>query len=705
MSNARKLQTEIDRVMKKVDEGVELFDEIWEKVYSAEQQNQKEKYEMDLKKEIKKLQRLRDQIKSWIGSSDVKDKDPLIDARKLIETKMEAFKYCEKETKTKTYSKEGLAKAEKLTPEEEAKKLTSEWIADIIDKLTEMVEERDLEVERLGAGRGKKTNKNLIEECNHFLTMHKFHLTKLEGINRLVNNDVLDVDVVDPVKEDLEYYIESYEDDDYQQAYDEDFFYEALGLDELQVVNVDRVTQASAEKEKNSKNKADLYSDLASSSSKGSEKGNKKSKKGSTASSMIPLTIGRARKGGKKAARLAAAAKGSITGSAHGLDASNSGDDDSTHGNTPTKIRRGVVGTLGVPTPTAIPTSSTIATGTSSMAAILKRETEQQEKERAQKAAEQLRLQQLQQQQQQAAQLRAQQQQAEMLRQQQEAQLRQQQAEAAAKQKALQEQQLAQQAAQMRQQQETQMRQQQQLQQQAAAQLQQQQQQQQSDGSTAKPNPNNTNPNISSSGGSASGLDIISGLNGMSLGIPNSGGGSSGASTAGSVGSAGHHRRGLSGGEASILSGGGNRTDGSLLQESFATLPTSNEHDRTTSRSNSYAPQNPYPSTPASFPSGPNAIFENPAIFEKLGTDALFYIFYYKQGTYQQYLAARELKKQSWRFHKKYMTWFQRHEEPKVTTDDYEQGTCVYFDWETGWCTRIKQEFTFEYVHLEDTLQ
>ena len=39
--------------MKKVDEGVELFDDIWEKVYSAEQQNQKEKYEIDLKKEIK----------------------------------------------------------------------------------------------------------------------------------------------------------------------------------------------------------------------------------------------------------------------------------------------------------------------------------------------------------------------------------------------------------------------------------------------------------------------------------------------------------------------------------------------------------------------------------------------------------------------------------------------------------------------------
>lgn len=50
------------------------------------------------------------------------------------------------------------------------------------------------------------------------------------------------------------------------------------------------------------------------------------------------------------------------------------------------------------------------------------------------------------------------------------------------------------------------------------------------------------------------------------------------------------------------------------------------------------------------------------------------------QGTYQQYLAARELKKHSWRYHKKYNTWFQRHEEPKITTDEYEQGTYVYFD-------------------------
>lgn len=43
------------------------------------------------------------------------------------------------------------------------------------------------------------------------------------------------------------------------------------------------------------------------------------------------------------------------------------------------------------------------------------------------------------------------------------------------------------------------------------------------------------------------------------------------------------------------------------------------------------------------------------------------------QGTKAQYLAAKALKKQSWRFHTKYMMWFQRHEEPKTITDEFEQ--------------------------------
>jgi len=73
------------------------------------------------------------------------------------------------------------------------------------------------------------------------------------------------------------------------------------------------------------------------------------------------------------------------------------------------------------------------------------------------------------------------------------------------------------------------------------------------------------------------------------------------------------------------------------------------------------------------------------------------------------------------------MTWFQRHEEPKVAAEDHEEGTYVYFDYESGsylfktfsdiiiataillhiyfllgWCQRIKGEFKFEYCYLED---
>ena len=83
MSGSRKLQTEIDKIMKKIDEGVIIFDDIWDKVYAATQQNQKEKYESDLKKEIKKLQRYRDQVKTWIANNDVKDKKALVGARKV----------------------------------------------------------------------------------------------------------------------------------------------------------------------------------------------------------------------------------------------------------------------------------------------------------------------------------------------------------------------------------------------------------------------------------------------------------------------------------------------------------------------------------------------------------------------------------------------------------------------------------------------
>ncbi len=135
----------------------------------------------------------------------------------------------------------------------------------------------------------------------------------------------------------------------------------------------------------------------------------------------------------------------------------------------------------------------------------------------------------------------------------------------------------------------------------------------------------------------------------------------------------------------------------SFMTASYQNLPENHELDR----NRQYSPKHPY-AMPSYYQSEPPQILSNPSIFERFDLDTLFFIFYYQQKTYPQYLAARELKKQSWRFHKKYLTWFQRHEEPNIITNDYEQGTYIYFDYEGSWCQRKKSEFTFEYRYLED---
>ena len=258
-----------------------------------------------------------------------------------------------------------MAREERLDPAEEAKLRTTSWIAEYVERFQELLQEKEFEIEKLSVGKGKKQNKHQIEGLQAQIANHKFHVSKLEGIIRLVNNDRLECEPVDALKEDLDYYLDSCEDEDYRMAYDEDFFYESLGLEELDVVNVDRVTQASSVTSKKS-------DDSSTSSSK-----DKKSGKKSTVSSIIPMTIGRARTKTEK----------------------KSDNEPEKPLSTPTKV--GVVGrSISAPStasnvqqqPTIIaptvpapvrpaPQVGTTAPGTS-MAAILKRETEQQEKER-----------------------------------------------------------------------------------------------------------------------------------------------------------------------------------------------------------------------------------------------------------------------------------------------------------------------------------
>ena len=82
---SRKTLQEIDKTFKKVDEGIQAFEGIYEKIYSSNNAAQKEKLEDNLKKEIKKLQRSRDQIKTWAAGNEIKDKSALLDQRKRIE--------------------------------------------------------------------------------------------------------------------------------------------------------------------------------------------------------------------------------------------------------------------------------------------------------------------------------------------------------------------------------------------------------------------------------------------------------------------------------------------------------------------------------------------------------------------------------------------------------------------------------------------
>lgn len=133
-----------------------------------------------------------------------------------------------------------------------------------------------------------------------------------------------------------------------------------------------------------------------------------------------------------------------------------------------------------------------------------------------------------------------------------------------------------------------------------------------------------------------------------------------------------------------------------MLEASWRHMP----HPSDSERLRHYLPRNPCP-TPTYYHQTPLPHHDSIDFYLRLSTETLFFIFYYMEATKAQYMAAKALKKQSWRFHTKYMMWFQRHEEPKTITDEYEQGTYIYFDYEK-WGQRKKEGFTFEYRYLED---
>jgi CCR4-NOT transcriptional regulation complex NOT5 subunit len=74
-----------------------------------------------------------------ISSADIKDKSPLIEARKSIENEMERFKVCEKEAKTKAFSKAALGAAVKADPKEAQREAARDWLSSTVDNVNQKV--------------------------------------------------------------------------------------------------------------------------------------------------------------------------------------------------------------------------------------------------------------------------------------------------------------------------------------------------------------------------------------------------------------------------------------------------------------------------------------------------------------------------------------------------------------------------------------
>lgn len=82
--------------------------------------------------------------------------------------------------------------------------------------------------------------------------------------------------------------------------------------------------------------------------------------------------------------------------------------------------------------------------------------------------------------------------------------------------------------------------------------------------------------------------------------------------------------------------------------------------------------------------------------FQRFDLETLFFAFYYQQGTYQQYLAAMELKRKNWLFHKKYHTWFRKAEPSDLSSREQLNGKYVYFDYEATWSQKISKDADFD---------
>lgn len=637
---ARKLAQEVDKCFKKVAEGVQEFESIYEKIESSNNQAQKEKLEDNLKREIKKLQRLRDQIKTWAASNDIKDKGPLLEHRRLIETQMERFKAVEKAMKTKAFSKEGLNASAKLDPKEQAKVEASDFLNDQVALLEAQIERLEAEAEYLQAtmkkGKGHGVKADRMAAIERIIERHRWHQGKMELIRRSLENGGVEPDQVTDLEDSIKYYVEQGQNED--PAADDEEMYDDLNLEEEEDqygMNIDgdkgssqdaqSVQDDSAEPETRPGSIPNMKARSAESTAAASggrrPSTQLKSPLPTLATMHTPLpTIGTgapssstmkpaalptrpAGEGLKYASAAAAAAANDKIGIAPLPPPP---------GQPPVSITT-LSGSQAKTSATNSPSMSTLQMASQAMAAQVQAQQQQAEKPLTPAEAAAVSLP--------AGPAPGLSKKAEVTK-----------AGSSSRGKAP-----------------------------AAAPIQ------------APTQPSSSEPPAASK----------SQTNGASNGVKP-------AEEDNHEQSIYHLPAALQDlvesfeaykerGPAPIQSAATIR----MLQASQASAPTIADAEPP----RHYRPEQPlsYSTGLSQYPQEPLPIFDNPQLYQRIDPDTLFYVFYYKQGTYQQYLAAKALKDQSWRFHKQYQTWFQRHEEPKAITEEFEQGTYRFFDYESTW--------------------
>lgn len=213
---------------------MELFDTLYERHSTTPSASQREKLEQELKKEIKRLQRFREQVKNWQAASEIKEKGKLLEYRRLVEQAMEKYKEVERGSKSKAYSDESLAEVQGHKEENEA----TRYVQKALDELQQQQEALEAERERLDGGRRSRrgsagSDARRLSEIDDTLAHHLWHTQKLELVLRLLENSVLRPEEVMAISDDLDYYLDSNQDPDF--IYD-DTMYDDLNLDADQTI-------------------------------------------------------------------------------------------------------------------------------------------------------------------------------------------------------------------------------------------------------------------------------------------------------------------------------------------------------------------------------------------------------------------------------------------------------------------------------------